>query len=78
MRRNAGRSLLVAAVITMGATLAGCTTVKPWERGVLAHPSMDPEDGARACSEDFLGHTFDVREAAVGGLGRAGGGCGCN
>jgi hypothetical protein len=58
--------------------LAGCSTVKPWERGALAHRTMDPEAGDRYCSGLFLGHLDDVREGAAGGTGKAGGGCGCN
>jgi hypothetical protein len=56
----------------------GCVTVQPWERGALAHRTMEPKAADRACSEDFLGHLYDVREGAAGGTGKAGGGCGCN
>jgi hypothetical protein len=58
--------------------LAGCATVQPWERGALAHRTMNPKTPDRSCSEDFLGHVYDVREGAAGGTGKAGGGCGCN
>ena len=69
----------VALVILLASALVtGCVTVAPWERGVLAHHSMDPSSAAAACSDDFVRHTFDVREGATGGFGHAGGGCGCN
>jgi hypothetical protein len=58
--------------------VSGCGAVKPWERGALAHRTMDSKAGDRYCSESFLGHTYDVREGASGGTGKAGGGCGCN
>lgn len=55
---------------------SGCTSVKPWEREVLARPDMawdpDPlESGLRS-------HIFFSKEAALGGNGTGGGGCGCN
>ncbi len=39
---------------------------------------MDPEQLCEQVAGDFRAHTFDVREGATGGLGRPGGGCGCN
>lgn len=56
--------------------LASCSTVKPWERGQLALPVMDPERNALgiAISE----HMYFSREATHGGRGVGGGGCGCN
>ncbi|MBN8246885.1 MAG: DUF4266 domain-containing protein [Verrucomicrobia bacterium] len=55
---------------------AGCTTVKPWERGTLADITMRPD-------RDPLGlalaeHMYFSREATQGGRGVGGGGCGCN
>lgn len=54
----------------------GCDTVEPWEKGALAQYSMlsdrDPLDGAMA------EHIYYTREAAHGGSGVGGGGCGCN
>lgn len=56
---------------------AGCAkVVAPWERGNLAKPQMaldhDPLDAA------LLTHTYSSKEAASGGYGIGGGGCGCN
>jgi hypothetical protein len=55
--------------------VAGCATVQPWERGQLADPSMvfDADPGQAA----YAGHWQEAREAASGGSGVQGGGCGC-
>ncbi len=56
--------------------LTGCRTVQPWERGTLADCTMRPD---RDPQEDSLReHVFFTREAAAGGRGVGGGGCGCN
>jgi hypothetical protein len=63
--------LLTAVVATMG-----CTNVKPWQRGTLSDLTMradrDPVGSA------FDDHIYFSREAATGGRGVGGGGCGCN
>ena len=58
------------------ALLTGCETVKPWERGTLADYTMRPDRDplGDALSE----HMYFSREAASGGRGVGGGGCGCN
>jgi hypothetical protein len=67
-----------AAVAALVALLAGCSTigVKPWERDILARGEMAldsaPVDTA------FDEHMYFSREAASGGRGFGGGGCGCN
>lgn len=64
---------LLLAVLPL---LTGCANVKPWERSTLADYTMradrDPLTGA--LSE----HMWFSREAASGGRGVGGGGCGCN
>jgi hypothetical protein len=55
---------------------AGCATVKPYEREYLSRPSMDLE--REAAEAKFYSHVLDAREGATGGIGTAGGGCGCN
>lgn len=54
----------------------GCAHVKPWQRGTLADRVMraDRDPGGLALTE----HVFFSREAASGGRGVGGGGCGCN
>ena len=74
MRR---RSLVLAAVLACVA-LAGCSSigVKPWEREVLAKPEMALDDYPVDLAFDE--HLFFSKEAASGGRGFGGGGCGCN
>ncbi len=68
MRFCAGLALL--------ATLAGCETVEPWERGTLAREEMQwQSDVMEARLRD---QTYTSKEASAGGSGAAGGGCGCN
>ncbi len=57
--------------------MAGCgPKVAPWERGTLAKPQMalDPDVLDAALKR----HTASSKEAASGGYGVGGGGCGCN
>lgn len=70
---NASRLGLCALAVL---TLAGCAGVPPYERGYLARPEMrfdpDPLDAR------FRQHVYASKEAARGGYGVGGGGCGCN
>lgn len=69
-------AILVLGVLSFG--LSGCSTmgVQPWERDVLAERGMevDPDVIVTALDE----HIYFSKEASTGGLGTAGGGCGCN
>ena len=50
--------------------------VKPWERGTLAEQDMQlVDDGLMTYADD---HIYFSKEAATGGKGVGGGGCGCN
>jgi len=69
--------------IGIGALLAvlllnGCSvqTVKPWQRGTLAQPVMAWE--ADPLLAEYRQHVQYSKEAASGGAGLGGGGCGCN
>ena len=53
---------------------AACASVKPYERGKLAHPTMLLSDQSRAGPA----HVYAIHEGAVGGDSGAKGGCGCN
>jgi hypothetical protein len=62
------------------AALAGCSLiqpVQPWEKGVLAKPEMTIQ-GNDPLDAKFAEHIYYSREAASGGSGVGGGGCGCN
>jgi hypothetical protein len=50
--------------------------VQPWERDLLAKPSMAlvPDEIDNALDE----HIYFSKEASLGGQGVGGGGCGCN
>ncbi len=69
---------ILSAVLALSAAtaLGGCVTVKPQEHATLADPTMRFDDDARARAQ--MEHALDNREAAYGGNGVAGGGCGCN
>lgn len=65
-----------AGLLALAAWATGCQAVKPWQRGQLSNPLIQPD-------RDPLGlalaeHVFFSREAAMGGRGVGGGGCGCN
>jgi hypothetical protein len=56
--------------------MSGCARVKPYERELLAKPTMTFQPDPH---EDVLDlHMLEAREGAIGGYGSAGGGCGCN
>ena len=63
----------------VAATLGGCgalPTVQAWEKGNLARPEMGFERDA--LDTKFTDHIYFSKEAASGGTGVGGGGCGCN
>lgn len=70
----AHRSILALITVSILAFATGCVKVAPYERGMLAHPTMTPEE----ISIGLDGHVRAVSEGAAGGLGGGGGGCGCN
>lgn len=71
MKRISLFGLAIAA-----AFLAGCASVKPWERETLSRQGMqiDPNPMFSQCDN----HIYFSREASKGGSGFGGGGCGCN
>jgi hypothetical protein len=72
MRRKILITLAFAALV-LG---AGCVNVQPWERGHLADYAMRGDRDP--LMDGFMEHTWFSREAASGGKGVGGGGCGCN
>lgn len=71
--------LRASALALMAAGATGCSAITPvqaWEKGTLAKTEMLMEgDGLEA---RFNEHIYNSREAASGGSGVGGGGCGCN
>lgn len=63
----------LAAIILLG---SGCSTVEPWQRRTLSDSTMrgDRDPAGLLLAE----HMWFSREAAAGGRGVGGGGCGCN
>lgn len=63
--------------LILSLTLTACSTapVDSWERGDLARTAMqwepDPMESA------MRSHIYNAKEAASGGIGTGGGGCGC-
>jgi len=79
IRNSAGRKAVHALLALLAAgACGGCASlgVEPWERELLAAPGMeiDPDPLETALNE----HIYFSKEASTGGLGTAGGGCGCN
>ncbi|MES2264004.1 MAG: DUF4266 domain-containing protein [Pseudomonadota bacterium] len=66
----------LAALAGIVCATAGCTTVQPWEKGTLARPEMLLDGDALEAR--FGEHIYTSKEAASGGSGVGGGGCGCN
>ncbi len=65
--------LSFSATVAILALASACTHVAPYDRGKLAHPSMNEElDGPAS------GHVHAVHEGATGGGALGESGCGCN
>lgn len=68
--------IAVALVLTL--LVAGCATqkVQPWQKGKLARRDMALDGDP--LKRRFAAHVYFSKEAASGGQGVGGGGCGCN
>jgi hypothetical protein len=71
---NTSRALALLLSIGLLCTATGCSTVAPYERAKLAHPTMAASDLAGHGEA----HLRAISEGAVGGSSGAGSGCGCN
>lgn len=72
---------VMALFILAAAALSGCASekavrVKPWQHEYLADAIMDPNRDAQGTA--LMDHVYFSREAAQGGRGVGGAGCGCN
>ncbi len=75
-RRNPLAAIVLLAAALLGAAGCGTVRVQPWERAALSDYTMRPDrDPLASVSTD---HTYFSREAAHGGRGVGGSGCGCN
>jgi hypothetical protein len=68
----------ISVMLLLLLPLAGCSIepIKPWERDLLAREKMQlvPDSLENTLDE----HIYFSKEAAFGGQGVGGGGCGCN
>jgi hypothetical protein len=80
MRTSRARLILAALLGAVCLAGGGCATtavrVRPWERAVLADETMNPDRDPLGGS--LTEHVYFSREAASGGRGVGGSGCGCN
>lgn len=76
MARTVLRVWSLVKLGVFGLVAAGCVTVRPEQRAILADPVMQYEErsGSAAARE----HALENREGAFGGGTVKGGGCGCN
>jgi hypothetical protein len=63
-------------LVWLALTLAACSSVKPWDRDLLAENAMQLVPAPLDASLDE--HIYFSKEASSGGQGLGGGGCGCN
>jgi hypothetical protein len=65
------------AILTL--LMAGCSTVRPWQRGRLAGPTLQFQlDPYAAAQEHSILEITERGSFAGAGPGSAGGGCGCH
>lgn len=70
------KSFLIGIMILPFCGCAAIEPVQPWEKGTLAKPEMTFEGDP--LETKFSEHIYSSKEAASGGTGVGGGGCGCN
>ncbi len=70
------KPMLLSLLLALLLPACSMNNVKPWERDLLAKPSMAlvPDEMDNALDE----HIYFSKEGSLGGQGVGGGGCGCN
>ncbi|MCW8956316.1 MAG: DUF4266 domain-containing protein [Gammaproteobacteria bacterium] len=70
------KSMMLLLMLALLLSACSMSNVKPWERDLLAKPSMAlvPDEMDNALDE----HIYFSKEGSLGGQGVGGGGCGCN
>jgi hypothetical protein len=68
----------ISLALAFASILSGCETIspQPWEKDLMARKEMQVSLNATQRTADE--HIYFSKEAASGGSGFAGGGCGCN
>jgi len=74
-RRSPSPVLVLSLVLSLGGC-AGFAPPQPWEKDRLATPEMQFD--ADKLDAKNTQHVYTSKEAAAGGYGVGGGGCGCN
>jgi predicted short-subunit dehydrogenase-like oxidoreductase (DUF2520 family) len=74
MKSRVMRTSMVARFSMAALALVGCSPVAAYERGRLAHPTMQP-DYVQSRSRE---HVRELQEGAGGGSLGVASGCGCN
>jgi Domain of unknown function (DUF4266) len=66
----------VILISVCAAAAAGCATVQPWDRDLMAQKKMRfvPNPSMQAVDD----HVYFSKEGSTGGQEVGGGGCGCN
>jgi hypothetical protein len=78
-RQRRRRLPLICSLLALLGATSGCSSFNPpqaWQKGNLARPEMTMDKDALEAA--FVSHVHFSREAASGGDGVGGGGCGCN
>ena len=70
------KGTLLLAILSTVSACGSIKTVQAWEKGQLARQDMK-FDGDRLDAR-YVDHIYFSKEAASGGTGVGGGGCGCN
>jgi hypothetical protein len=71
------RWMVLAAIVGSAISFAaGCVTVRPEQRAILADPVMQFQSDPREAAQRQ--HVLENREGSFGGTSVQGGGCGCN
>jgi Domain of unknown function (DUF4266) len=73
---KAAKLVLLGTGTLLALASAGCATVRPEQRAILADPTMQFD--AKSADQAALDHALDNREGSTGGGSVRGGGCGCN
>ena len=80
MKQFEARVVVKAVGLLLGVSIlvasAGCATVRPEQRAILADPTMQFDE--KSADRAALEHALDNREGSTGGGSVRGGGCGCN
>jgi hypothetical protein len=72
--RTLATAVQMSLALVLAAASSGCASVAAYERGKLAHPTMDPSDASSVARE----HVYSIQEGAMGGSVGVASGCGCN